>query len=48
MENDRQDSTPEPKVDVAGSWNKQHALFLAEYRELIEREGPALEELRTF
>ena len=29
-------------------WNEQHAAFLDEYTKLIEKEGIALEEFRTF
>ncbi len=29
-------------------WNEQHAAFLADYGKLIEKEGVALEDFRTF
>ena len=29
-------------------WNQQHADFLGEYRHLIERDGIALEQYRSF
>lgn len=29
-------------------WNEEHAAFLAEYASIIERDGVALEEFRTF
>ena len=29
-------------------WNEQHAAFLGEYTKLIEKEGVALEEFRSF
>lgn len=30
------------RMDETNAWNAQHALFNAEYAELIEQEGPAL------
>lgn len=32
----------------AEQWNRQNAAFLAEYSALIEKDGPALAEFRTF
>jgi hypothetical protein len=41
-----QQQTPEP--DAVQDWSVRYAAFLAEYSALLEQEGVALEEFRTF
>jgi hypothetical protein len=46
MEN-KDENVVEQEVDDA-TWNERHKLFLAEYNEMIEREGLALDEWRSW